>query len=85
MRELTSSKGVPHNLLNHVQKELFFQYTCLRNSKDILTFWKNVLRMYVGKDNKLPVTQSSIPDEFQEKLVMGNGQCQGQNFCKMVD
>lgn len=38
----------------------------------------------MGKDCYLPVTQSSTLEEFQKEFVMGNGQCQGQNFYKMV-
>lgn len=38
----------------------------------------------MGKDKNIPVTQSSTPEEFQKEFVMANGQCQGQNFYKMV-
>lgn len=77
-REMTGSERLSCHLLNWMQDCSFSTYAS-GTAGIYLPSRKKLLGRYVGKDDNLPVTQSPA-----EEFRMGNGQYQGQNFCKMV-
>lgn len=77
-REMTGSERLSCHLLNWMQDCSFSTYAS-ETAGIYLPSRKKLLGRYVGKDDNLPVTQSPA-----EEFRMGNGQYQGQNFCKMV-